>query len=279
MQSDYEIIGAALRYVEANARAQPSLDDIAAHVHLSPSRLQRVFREWVGISPKRFLQLTTIQHAKATLAESTSVLDATFDAGLSSPSRLHDLFVTVDAVTPGEFKDRGRSLTIRAGVHESPFGYCLVSTTERGVCGLTFHDDLACAEGYDDLAARWPEAIVLRNARATEPIHRQLFGPTSREPARGVMLAVQGTNFQAKVWQALLQVRPGQLCTYSDLARWVGQPTAARAVGNAVGRNPIAWLIPCHRVIRAMGTTGDYRWGAARKKAMIGWEMARAEEA
>jgi len=278
MQSDYEIVGAALTYVEACARRQPSLQDIATHVGLSPSHLQRVFRRWVGVSPKRFLQLVTIQHAKEALARSASVLDATFDAGLSSPGRLHDLFVTLDAVTPGEFKARGRGLTIRSGVHESPFGYCLLSVTERGVCGMSFHDEPDCAGGFEALATWWPDADVVVNGGATAPVFERIFTGDARTHRGPLTLFVRGTNFQTKTWQALLRVGPGQLCSYGDLARWIDQPAAARAVGGAVGSNPVSWLIPCHRVIRSMGITGNYGWGPVRKKAMIGWEMARSDE-
>jgi AraC family transcriptional regulator of adaptative response/methylated-DNA-[protein]-cysteine methyltransferase len=277
MHRDYARVTAALQYLDAHAGEQPPLADVAAHVGLSPHHFQRTFRRWVGISPKRFLQLVTIQHAKAALAASASVLDATYDAGLSSPGRLHDLFVALDAVTPGEFKARGRGLTIRAGVHDSPFGYCLLAVTERGICGLSFHDDRRCEEGLEDLSARWPAARIEVDPAATGPVMERVLGHVS-DPARfPLTLRVRGTNFQVQVWQALLRLGPGQLATYGDVARRIGRPRAVRAVGGAVGRNPVAWLIPCHRVITSTGTLGHYRWGAERKRAMVGWEAAREE--
>lgn len=279
MQSDYDRVSVALEYIETNAHDQPDLAEVADHVHLSPHHFQRLFKRWVGISPKRFLQLITIQHAKEALSRSASVLDATFDAGLSSPGRLHDLFVTLDAVTPGEFKSRGQGLEIRTGAHESPFGHCLVAVTDRGVCGLSFHDDPRCAEGIAYLRSQWPAASFGTDRDATELVFHQLFGRPVDRSERQVTLFVKGTNFQVKVWQALLAVRPGQLSTYGHVAEGLGRPGAARAVGGAVGRNPVAWLIPCHRVITSMGVLGNYRWGPVRKKAMIGWEMAQIEMA
>jgi AraC family transcriptional regulator of adaptative response/methylated-DNA-[protein]-cysteine methyltransferase len=276
MDSDFDRINAALDYLEAHAKEQPGLDDVAKHLHLSPYHFQRLFKRWVGISPKRFLQYLTINHAKEVLAESRSVLDAAYDAGLSSPGRLHDLFVNLDAVTPGEFSAGGEGLSIRYGRHPSPFGRCLLSVTDRGVCGLTFHDDDACGEGLSDLQRRWPRADIIESPSATAPVFERIFtNPTDRRRFR-LTLFVKGTNFQIKVWEALLQLAPGQLVAYGDIARYIGHPKAVRAVGAAVGSNPVSWLIPCHRVVSSAGAIGNYRWGPSRKRAMVGWEMARA---
>lgn len=274
MTNDFDRIGRALSYLERHRDEQPTLAEIAQHVGSSPHHFQRVFRRWVGISPKRFLQYLTLDHAKASLARARSVLDATYDAGLSSPGRLHDLFVALDAVTPGEFKAQGYELEIRTGEHEGPFGRTLLAVTERGVCGLSFHAD-DCADGYARLRRYWPHASLRDDPKYTAPVFDRLFASDAHRPR--LDLFVSGTNFQIKVWEALLRLTPGELCSYGDLARAIGNPRAVRAVGTAVGANPIAWLIPCHRVIRAMGAFGNYRWGAERKLAMIGWEAARAE--
>ncbi|MEJ2721295.1 MAG: methylated-DNA--[protein]-cysteine S-methyltransferase [bacterium] len=275
MDTDFERIGAALEYLETHAREQPGLNDVAAHVHLSPYHFQRLFKRWVGISPKRFLQYLTVNHAKQILSQSRTVLDATYDAGLSSPGRLHDLFVGMDAVTPGEYRAGGKDIEIRYGAHASPFGTCLLAVTERGVCGLSFHDDRWCEDGLEYLRHLWPLSRIRRDPSATRPVFEILFSDPEDPTRYRLTLHVKGTNFQIKVWEALLRVAPGQLCAYGDIARHIGHPGAVRAVGTAVGANPIAWLIPCHRVITSMGSIGNYRWGPARKKAMIAWEMAR----
>jgi len=277
MSSDYDRIRDALAYIESQAKSQPELTEVAAHVGLSPHHFQRLFRRWVGISPKRFLQLLTLGEAKAALARSVSVLDAAYEAGLSSPSRLHDLFVNLEAMTPGEYKAGGRGLVIRTGVHASPFGHALLAQTDRGLCGLSFDDQSACEQGRADLRAAWPEAHFVEDPAATAANFEQIF-IDPRQPNRPrIDLYVRGSNFQVQVWQALLRLQPGQLCSYGDIARWIGRPTASRAVGGAVGRNPVALLIPCHRVITRMGDFGNYRWGPLRKRAIIGWEFSRAE--
>lgn len=272
--TDYDRITRALAFLEAAAPAQPSLAALAVHVGMSEFHLQRLFTRWAGVSPKRFLQVQTLQHAKQALAGARSVLDGTWDAGLSSPGRLHDLFVTLEAVTPGEYRSGGAGLRIRAGFHESPFGECLLATTSRGICGLTFHDGDR-DEAWSDLAARWPGAAVEESARATAPLARQLFAPLHVPPERPLALLVRGTNFQVQVWTALLRIPSGRVAAYEDVAAAVGKPAAVRAVGTAVGRNPIAFLIPCHRVIRANGAIGGYRWGVSRKRALLTWEGAQ----
>jgi AraC family transcriptional regulator of adaptative response/methylated-DNA-[protein]-cysteine methyltransferase len=272
---DYRRIERAILFLEERFQEQPDLSDVARHVHLSDYHFQRLFTRWAGISPKRFVQFLTVEHAKVRLAASRSVLDATFDAGMSSPGRLHDLFVTLEAVTPGEFKQHGAGLTIEFGFHHSPFGKCLVAVTGRGICGLKFVEQGGEAGAVEELRARWPVAEMRERPAVTESVSRRVFGRADQD-GKPLRLVVSGTNFQIKVWQALLRVPPGALTTYRDLAAQLGKPNAARAVGNAVAGNPIAFLIPCHRVIRESGALGGYRWGLTRKRAILGWEAAQA---
>jgi AraC family transcriptional regulator of adaptative response/methylated-DNA-[protein]-cysteine methyltransferase len=250
------------------------LGEVARNVNLSEYHFQRLFRRWAGISPKRLVQFLTLEHAKKVLEESRSVLDATYDAGLSSPSRLHDLFVNVEAMTPGEFKAKGAGLKIHFGFHPSPFGECLLAVTERGICGLGFVGEGGRAQVLEDFKRRWPAAEFQENPQKTRSTIDRVFSPRKRNGSDPVKLFLMGTNFQVKVWEALLRIPPGSVVCYEDLARQLGEPSAARAVGGAVGRNPISFLIPCHRAIRKMGITGDYHWGAARKKAILAWEAA-----
>lgn len=274
---DYARIAAAIRYLEAHRDSQPSLDTVAAHLHLSPWHFQRVFARWAGISPKRFLQYLTVEYARDLLAQSTNVLDASLESGLSGPGRLHDLFVQVEAVTPGEYRSGGQGLTMRYGVHESPFGRCLLAVTERGICGLSFIDEEAGAaeEALRALRTRWPAATLLRDEPATAAVMTRIFPAAPLVDPKPVHLLLKGTNFQLKVWEALLRVPAGSVTTYESVALSIQQPTAARAVGSAVGANAIAYLIPCHRVIRKSGVVDGYRWGTVRKKAILGWEAAQ----
>lgn len=274
---DYSRIESAILFLEDNYHRQPELREVAQSVRLSEFHFQRLFRRWAGISPKRFIQFLTLEHAKKLLDGSRSVLDATYDAGLSSPGRLHDLFVTIEAMTPGEFKAQGAGLRISYGFHPSPFGECLLAVTERGICGLGFVDAGGRATILRDFQARWPEAQWEESARLTQPYISRIFGGEKRNGTRPITLVLQGTNFQIKVWEALLRIPMGSVIPYEDLATRVCSARAARAVGGAVGKNPIAFLIPCHRVIRKAGGIGGYHWGAARKKAMLAWEAARAE--
>jgi AraC family transcriptional regulator of adaptative response/methylated-DNA-[protein]-cysteine methyltransferase len=274
MSTDYECVEKAIKYLEDNFQDQPSLEEVARHVNLSPYHLQRLFRRWVGISPKRFLQFLTIDYAKDLLSESQSILDATYESGLSSPSRMHDLFVTIDAVTPGEFSRQGAGLQIWYGIHPSPFGECLVAVTERGICDLSFVTAAGREQCVADLHQRWERADLKESPQTTQPLFDEVFPSAPHNGKRSVTLFLRGTNFQIKVWEALLKIPPGFVCSYQDVARHVGKPGAARAVGNAVGGNPISYIIPCHRVIRKIGLVGNYRWDATRKKAMLGWEAA-----
>jgi len=270
---DYRRIEKAIEFLAANYQNQPSLNEVARNASLSEFHFQRLFRRWAGISPKRFVQFLTLEHAKQALEESRSVLDAAYDAGLSGPGRLHDLFVTTEAMTPGEFKAKGAGLEISYGFHPSPFGECFLAVTERGICGLGFVGERDRNETLEDFKTRWPEAKFEENTEKTKGYVAGIFNPQQRNGALKLLLV--GTNFQIKVWEALLRIPPGAVACYEDLARRIGKPSAARAVGSAVGRNPISFLIPCHRAIRKMGITGDYHWGAARKKAILAWEAAR----
>lgn len=270
--TDYDLVEKAIHYLEENYQNQPALADVAAHVGLSEFHFQRLFSRWAGISPKRFGQYLTMQHAKQVLAESENVLEAAYAAGLSGPGRLHDLFVTHEAVTPGEYKTRGAGLTIRYGFQATPFGEALLAETERGICGLSFITGNGRAAAYADLAHAWPQATLVEDEAGMATAVNQIFSPADRPAPLPVYL--KGTNFQIQVWMALLRVPPGALVTYSTLARATGQEKAAWAVGTAVGHNPIAYLIPCHRVIQKSGNLGGYHWGLTRKKALIGWEAA-----
>jgi AraC family transcriptional regulator of adaptative response/methylated-DNA-[protein]-cysteine methyltransferase len=273
--ADYRTIEEAIHYLERNAQRQPDLKEVAAAVGLSEFHFQRLFTRWAGISPKRFLQFITKEHAKELLDRSSNLLDTTVQVGLSSLGRLHDLFVTTEAVTPGEYKSRGAALTVRYGLHPTPFGKCLLAVTDRGICHLGF---VQTTEGaaVDELVSRWQQAEMVEDSRATASLVEPIFdlGQRLDQPLR---LHLRGTNFQLKVWEALLRVQAGAVTTYSQIAERIGEPRAARAVGSAVGANPVPVLIPCHRVIRAIGEFGNYRYGAARKLALLGWEFSQAE--
>jgi AraC family transcriptional regulator of adaptative response/methylated-DNA-[protein]-cysteine methyltransferase len=275
MPSDYARIEKALTYIADRVDEQPELDEVAAQIGLSPFHFQRLFTRWVGVSPKKFLQYLTLERAKACLTDSASVLDAAHEAGLSGPSRLHDLFLAHEAVTPGEFKQRGEGLTIRYGWAESPFGDCLIMTTPRGICGLAFAGEDGRADALADMGARWPRATFVEDEAAIARLGEAIFAPGEKE--QKLKLVLYGSPFQIKVWEALLRIPQGALVSYDGLASSIGATKAARAVGSAVGDNPISFLIPCHRVIRKSGTISHYHWGRPRKMAMIGWEAAQRE--
>ncbi len=273
----YETIAQAIAFLQQNHLAQPDLATIAQQVHLSEYHFQRLFSEWVGISPKRFLQYLTVEYAKARICQSRSLTDLTLEVGLSSPGRLHDLFVSLEALSPGEFKAQGAGLPIRYGLHPSPFGACLIATTPRGICHLSFPDAITPQGMADLLKLEWPRAEIVADGAATAALVDRIFNPAISDP-RPLVVLVKGTNFQIQVWRALLAIPSGSLTTYQQLATRLGQPTAARAVGGAVGRNAIAYLIPCHRVIRESGSWGGYRWGLPRKLAMVGWEASQQSD-
>ncbi len=272
--TDYQRVEAALRRLASDFPSQPGLEEMAAAAGLSPFQFHRLFLRWAGVSPKRFLEFLTVEHAKRVLDESRSVLDAAYEAGLSGPGRLHDQFVAIDAVTPGEFKRAGEGLTIRHGEHAGPFGPIFLAMTGRGICRLAFLSGRDGGEEVADLAGTWPGAAIVEDREATAAWAERVFAPAARA-AGPLTLFVKGTNFQINVWKALLRVPAGHLTTYGRLAAAAGSPGASRAVGSALAVNPVAFLIPCHRVIRGLGVIGDYRWRAERKRALIGWEAAR----
>ena len=280
LEEDYGRVESAIRFIETEALRQPSLGEIAGAAGLSEFHFQRLFSRWVGISPKRFLQFLTKEYARKLLQESRDVLSVTYDAGLSSPGRLHELFVTCEAVTPGEVKSKGEGLQIDYGFHPSPFGRCLVAVTERGICGLSFVQEAPEESLVQTLRKRWPGAGLRLSPEGTAAVARRIFTFEVHSEPGPLHLFVRGTNFQIQVWEALIRIPFGKAVTYEDVARHIGMPNAPRAVGNAVGSNPIPFLIPCHRVIRKMGEFGNYGEGPQRKKAILGWEAAltRGEE-
>jgi AraC family transcriptional regulator of adaptative response/methylated-DNA-[protein]-cysteine methyltransferase len=271
---DFDRIEKVIHYIEQNFKLQPELVDISNHIGLSEFHLQRLFKRWVGISPKRFLQYLTKEHAKTLLRQSENVLSVTYNAGLSGPGRLHDLFVNCEAVTPGEYKKLGQGLKIYYGNHQTPFGRCMIAKTDRGVCGLFFLRDDSGDEYVQRLNHDWPEARIEENSQKTSSSVNQIFNLNSWEKNKPISLFVQGTNFQIKIWEALLKIPSGNVVAYEEIAQFVGNPKAVRAVGSAVARNPVSFLIPCHRVIRKYGDFGNYQGGTARKKAILAWETA-----
>ncbi|MBC6456225.1 MAG: methylated-DNA--[protein]-cysteine S-methyltransferase [Hormoscilla sp. SP5CHS1] len=270
----YERIAKAIAFMRQNYLNQPDLETIAQHVHLSKYHFQRLFTKWAGISPKRFWQYLTVEYAKSKITETKSLLELTMDAGLSSPGRLHDLFVKLEAMSPGEFKAGGAGLQILYGVHETPFGYCLIATTARGICNLHFLNAIDEKAAEYHLRTEWENAEIIYNQQATREISDRIFQPVAANISP-VVLYVKGTNFQIQVWRALLRVPFAGITTYKGLAESMGYPTAARALGKALSSNPVGYLIPCHRVIRESGELGGYQWGLERKAALLGWEASR----
>ena len=270
---DYERIARAIAYLQHHAGAQPDLATVARALHLSEHHFQRLFTRWAGVSPKRFLQCLTVAKARCRMADAASVSDLAADVGLSGPGRLHDLFTAMEAMSPGEARLDGAGLEIRYGLHDTRFGHALLATTSRGICALHFVESADDAKAI--LASAWPRARLLNDPRSTAALTRRIFAPLETGPRQPLALLVKGTNFQVKVWQALLTLPAGTATTYGDLAATLGAPSAARAVGAAIGANPIAYLIPCHRVIRASGALAGYRWGVERKAAILAWEAAQ----
>ncbi|MEL6236244.1 MAG: bifunctional helix-turn-helix domain-containing protein/methylated-DNA--[protein]-cysteine S-methyltransferase [Pseudomonadota bacterium] len=269
----YHLMAEAIRLIGERREDQPQLDEIAAEMGLSPAYFQREFSRWVGVSPKRYLQYLTLDHARALLRERFSVLDAALETGLSGPSRLHDLFIRWEAMSPGEFAAGGAGLAIAFGWFDSPFGEVLAMGTDRGLCGIAFTAEAGRAAAYADMTARWPKAAYREDPAAIAPWIEAAFGASGGE-ARIVMI---GAPFQIKVWEALMTIPSGHVTTYSEIARVIGNPRAVRAVGTAVGRNPVSFLIPCHRALRKSGGLGGYHWGLPVKRAMLAWESARLE--
>lgn len=270
---DYDRIARAIAFIRQHQRDQPDLATIAQHIDLSEAHFQRLFNQWTGISPKRFLQYLTVEYAKSKIRQSTNLLDLTWEVGLSNPGRLHDLFVKLEALSPGEFTSGGAGLEIRYGIHETPFGKSLLASTTRGICNLYFLDAETEPIAAQLLARRWQNATLIRDPCATQALNDQIF--YGNAPAQPLSLLVKGTNFQIQVWRALLHIPLGAMTTYYAIANRIDRPTAVRAVGNAIGCNPIAYLIPCHRVIRESGEPGGYRWGLERKLVLLGWEASQ----
>lgn len=261
-----------LTFLRENWRDQPSLEALAERNGLSAAHLQRLFMRWAGLSPKAFLQALTIDHARKLLRDSVSVLDTAYEVGLSGPGRLHDLFVTHEGMSPGLYKAKGQGLTIRYGFHDCPFGKALVMVTDYGICGLAFADEGQEQVSFADMTSRWPDATYIEDKVSTAPIIARIFNPLhwrSEEPLRIVFI---GSEFETTVWQTLLKIPMGGATSYSSIAAHIGKPKASRAVGAAVGKNPLSFVVPCHRVLAKSGGLGGYHWGLTRKQAILGWE-------
>ena len=274
MSADYGRIEKAILFLEHNAFRRPDLKTAARAANLSEYHFQRLFKRWAGISPMQFTRVLMLEHVKELLRNPGSLLDAAYNAGLSGTGRLHDLFVNIDAVTPDEFRKQGKNIVIRYGFHPTPFGDCLIAVSDRGIVSIAF-DRASGRRALRDLEKQWKNAVIREDRNTTEACAKKIFG----SPMQGRMkLFVKGTNFQVKVWQALLNIPEGKAATYESLAAAIGSPMAIRAVANAVARNPVAYLIPCHRVIRKTGVLGGYRWGTARKRAMLMRETGRNDQ-
>jgi AraC family transcriptional regulator, regulatory protein of adaptative response / methylated-DNA-[protein]-cysteine methyltransferase len=269
---NYNRIAEAITFIKNNFKTQPDLDEIAQHVHLSPFHFQRLFSEWAGTTPKKFLQFTTLEYAKDLLKQQASLFDTAFETGLSGTGRLHDLFINIEGMTPAEYKNGGRNLHINYSFAESPFGNILVASTTKGICYMAFHDEEA--SGISDLHQHFPNATMQRKLDLLQQ-HALFIFQNDWSKLNEIKLHLKGTDFQLKVWQTLLKIPMGQLSTYSKVAAQIGSPAASRAVGSAIGSNPVAFIIPCHRVIQSTGALGGYHWGTTRKTAMIGWEAAK----
>nr|WP_210203444.1 bifunctional helix-turn-helix domain-containing protein/methylated-DNA--[protein]-cysteine S-methyltransferase [Breoghania corrubedonensis] len=272
MGGDYATVRAVLEFITERWRDQPSLEEIADRIGMSPMHLQRVFHRWAGLTPKQFLQALTLDHARELLRDSASVLDTTFEVGLSGPARLHDLFVVHEAMTPGAYRAGGRGLIIRWGFHPSPFGLALVMVTEHGLAGLAFSDPGEEAAALDDMTRRWRQADYVEDRAAIEPYCARIFDPARWSPETPLRIVLIGTDFEVRVWETLLAIPLGRATTYSDIAAHIGKPSAARAVGTAVGKNPVSFVVPCHRVLGKTGSLCGYHWGLTRKRAILGWE-------
>ena len=270
--ADYDVVRRAIAHIRGNWRSQPEIDDIAHAAGVSATDLHHLFRRWCGLTPKAFLQALTLHHARELLRSSASVLDTAYEVGLSGPGRLHDLFVTHEAMSPGEWKAGGEGLTITYGFHPCPFGMALVMTTPRGLAGLALADAGKERAALRDMKARWPKAKYVEDFAATAPTARRIFDAALWRKDHPLRVVLIGTDFEVRVWEKLLDIPMGKLTTYSDLAARAGAPKAARAVGAAVGKNPISFVVPCHRVIGKSGELTGYHWGISRKRAMLGWE-------
>lgn len=273
--SDYEVVRRAIEKISLDYRDQPSLEDLAEEVGETPTGLQKLFTRWAGLSPKAFLQAVTLDHARRLLDSGMPLLETSFELGMSGPGRLHDLFVTHEAMSPGDYKTRGAGLTIRYGYHISPFGIALIMVTDRGLAGLAFNDPGGERAAFADMSGRWPNAAYVDDMSSTAPYAARIFDPRlwrADQPLRVVMI---GTDFQLRVWEALLRIPMGKACTYSSIAASIGAPSASRAVGAAVGANPMSFVVPCHRALGKSGALTGYHWGLTRKRAILGWEAGQ----
>jgi AraC family transcriptional regulator of adaptative response/methylated-DNA-[protein]-cysteine methyltransferase len=273
--ADYDVVRRAIGHIRDHWREQPEIDAIAEAAGVTPTELHHLFRRWAGLTPKAFLQALTLDGARQLLRDSASVLDATYEVGLSGPGRLHDLFVTHEAMSPGEWKAGGQGTTIRFGFHPSPFGRALVMATERGLAGLAFADAGEEASALADMKRRWPRANFVADDARTAPIAMRIFDPSQWQQDRPLRVVLIGTDWEVRVWEALLKIPMGSVATYSGIAGKVCTPAAARAVGAAIGKNPVAFVVPCHRVIGKAGALTGYHWGITRKHAMLGWEAGQ----
>jgi AraC family transcriptional regulator, regulatory protein of adaptative response / methylated-DNA-[protein]-cysteine methyltransferase len=288
--ADYDRVRSAIAFITARARRQPSLEEIAAHVGLSGSHFHHLFRRWAGLTPKDFLQAVTLDHAKRLLSDQASLFDVSYEVGLSGPSRLHDLFVTHEAMTPGDWKRHGEGLVLRYGFHASPFGEALVVITERGLAGMGWVDNKEAAGSaaetgkhgggragaLADMTRRWPRAQFVEDGNATAPYVARAFDPARWKADNPLRVVLIGTDFEVRVWEGLLRIPMGSATTYSSLASSIGKPKASRAVGAAVGKNPVSFVVPCHRVLGKSGSLTGYHWGITRKQAILGWEAGKA---
>jgi AraC family transcriptional regulator of adaptative response/methylated-DNA-[protein]-cysteine methyltransferase len=274
--ADYDIVRRAIAHIRGHWRAQPEIDEIAEAAGVTATELHHLFRRWAGLTPKAFLQALTLDSARQLLRDSASVLDASYEVGLSGPGRLHDLFVTHEAMSPGEWKSGGEGLTISYGFHPSPFGSALVMASERGLCGLAFADPGKDKAALADMRRRWPKAKYVEDAARTAPVAQRIFDRKLWRPDRPLRVVLIGTDFEVRVWETLLRIPMGRATTYSNIAGSIGAPKAARAVGAAVGKNPVCFVVPCHRVIGKSGELTGYHWGLTRKRAMLGWEAGKA---
>jgi len=274
---NYAVVKQTLERITRDWRDQPSLEQLAKEAGLQPIQLQRVFSRWAGLTPKQFLQAITLDYAKAMLRASESVLDTSYEVGLSGSSRLHDLFVTHEAMTPGDYRNRGAGLTMAYGFHPSPFGQVLIMATDKGLAGLGFADPGKEEEALQDMSGRWPAADLRLDQEATAFYARRVFDPAKWRRDQPLNIVMIGTDFEIRVWQTLLKIPMGQATTYSDVAASIGRPRASRAVGTAVGHNPLSFVVPCHRVLAKGGKLGGYHWGLTRKRAILGWECGLSQ--
>jgi AraC family transcriptional regulator of adaptative response/methylated-DNA-[protein]-cysteine methyltransferase len=276
---DYDVVRRAIGHIRGHWRQQPEVEAIAEAAGVTPTELHHLFRRWAGLTPKAFLQALTLDGARSLLRDSASVLDATYEVGLSGPSRLHDLFVTHEAMSPGEWKSGGEGLTIAYGFHPSPFGRALVMITERGLAGLAFADPGEEQAMLNDMKSRWTKATYVEDTARTAPVAQRIFDPSQWKPQQPLRVVLIGTDWEVRVWDALLQIPMGRLATYSGIAKKICTPAAARAVGAAVGKNPVSFVVPCHRVVGKSGDLTGYHWGITRKRAMLGWEAGQVSGA